>query len=233
MIQKRPSNERGQADHGWLRSQHTFSFADYRDPAHMGFRALRVINEDRVAPGRGFGAHPHRDMEIFSYVIDGVLEHKDNLGHGSVIRPGEVQVMTAGSGVVHSEFNPSATDPVHFLQVWIHPRETGLKPCWEQKAFAKEQRNSLTQIIGPLTDEDSTAATFAQDARVYVAKLDAGHKLVHALAEGRGAWVQVIAGTLQVGDTMLAAGDGAAIEYEPQIRLTAETDVHFMLIDLA
>jgi redox-sensitive bicupin YhaK (pirin superfamily) len=221
MIILRPSRERGHAEHGWLDSRHTFSFADYHDPKHMGFRALRVINEDRVAPGKGFGTHPHRDMEIVSYVLEGALEHKDSMGTGSVIRPGDVQRMTAGTGVTHSEFNASKSEPVHFLQIWILPARAGLRPGYEQKNFsAAEKTNRLCLVAAH--DGREGAITIHQDAELYAALLDAGASVSHPLAKGRHAWVQVTRGAVELGGHVLSAGDGAALVDEAAVDLVAK-----------
>lgn len=232
MITIRKSNERGQADHGWLQSQHTFSFSSYYDPKHMGFRDLRVINEDKVAPGAGFPTHPHRDMEIISYVLDGSIEHKDSMGNGSVIRPGDVQRMTAGTGVTHSEFNHSASVPVHFLQIWVQPNRRGLAPGYAQKSFpAIEAGDGLTLVISP--DGQGGSLPIHQDVRLYAAKLAAGKSMTQALAPSRHAWLQLITGSLNLGDATLQAGDGAAISDAGTIQLAAAEDAHFLLFDLA
>ena len=232
MIQVRKSNERGHADHGWLDSHHTFSFADYYDPAAMGFRALRVINEDRVAPAQGFGTHGHRDMEILSYVLDGGLAHKDSSGGGGVIRPGDVQRMSAGTGVMHSEFNASRTDPVHFLQIWLLPGRRGIAPGYEQKTFPPEQRQGQLRLIAS-PDAADGSLKIHQDARVYTTLLGKGDSVTHALAPGRHAWVQVARGKIRLGDVTLSAGDGAAISEESSLRLTADEPSEVLLFDLA
>jgi len=232
MIQVRKSNERGHADHGWLDTRHTFSFADYYDPAAMGFRALRVINEDRVAPAQGFGTHGHRDMEILSYVLDGGLAHKDSTGGGGVIRPGDVQRMSAGTGVMHSEFNPSRTDPVHFLQIWLVPDRRGITPGYEQKHFSPEQRQGQLRLIAS-PDAAGGSLKIHQDARVYTTLLGKGDSVSHALASGRHAWVQVARGKVRLGDVTLSAGDGAAISEESELRLTADEPSEVLLFDLA
>jgi redox-sensitive bicupin YhaK (pirin superfamily) len=188
MIRFRDRNTRGQSRTGWLDSRHSFSFADYRDPAQMGFRALRVINEDRVIPGAGFPPHGHRDMDIVTYVLEGALEHKDSLGNGTVIRPGEVQRMSAGTGIVHSEFNPSETEPVHFLQIWIIPDHVGLKPSYEQKAFPREERLGKLRLVAAPDGRDG-AVSLHQDARLYVAALEAGGRFTHETARERGLWL--------------------------------------------
>src|SRR5512139_3056219 len=218
MITKRPSAARGHAQHGWLDSRHTFSFADYYDPAHMGFRNLRVINEDRVAPGRGFGTHSHRDMEIISYVIEGSLEHKDSIGTGSVIRPGDVQRMSAGRGVLHSEFNASRDRDVHFLQIWIEPAARGIAPSYEQANVpAEAKRGRLALIAGP--EGSGAAVTIHQDARLYATLLDGEERVLHALAPGRRAYVHVARGRVRVNGEALGAGDAAKLEGEATIVL--------------
>src|SRR2546423_183762 len=209
MITVRRAADRGHADHGWLDSHHTFSFADYHDPAHMGFRGLRVINDDRVAGGKGFGSHPHRDMEIISYVLDGALAHKDSTGTGAVIRPGDVQRMSAGSGVVHSEFNASPDEQVHFLQIWLLPSERGIAPGYEQKTFsAADKRGKLVLVASP--DGHDGSVTIHSDARVYAGNFGKGERAELALGERRGAWVQVARGKIRVNGEQLAEGDGVA-----------------------
>ena len=207
----RRAGDRGHADHGWLESFHTFSFADYLDPAHMGFRALRVINEDRVAPGKGFGTHGHRDMEIISYVLEGALEHKDSMGTGSVIRPGDVQRMSAGTGVMHSEYNASNTERVHFLQIWIVPDARGHQPAYEQKSFSDDDKRGKLRLIASRDARDGSVAIH-QDAAVYAGILEPGESATHVIAPGRGAWVHVVRGSVAVDDTELGAGDAAAID---------------------
>jgi redox-sensitive bicupin YhaK (pirin superfamily) len=218
MITIRKSEERGHSDKGWLDSYHTFSFDSYKDQAHMGFRALRVINDDRLAGGRGFGAHAHRDMEILSYVLEGQLAHKDSMGHGEILGPNEIQRMSAGKGVVHSEFNGSDTDPVHFLQIWIMPKTTGTEPEYEQVKFnPEEKRNRFKLLAAP--EETSGAVRIGQEARMFVAEITPGRTLEHALAAGRAAWVHLIKGSIQVNDQTLKAGDAAAIEQEQALTL--------------
>jgi len=231
MIVLRPASARGHADHGWLDTRHTFSFADYYDPAHMGFGPLRVINEDRVAPGAGFGAHGHRDMEIFSYVVAGALAHKDSMGNGSTIRPGDVQIMSAGSGVRHSEFNGSATEPVHFLQIWIEPDREGGAPRYAEAHFATdEKRNRLRLILSQDGREGSLA--MQQDACVYASLLETGRSAEHTLAQGRKAWAQVIKGAITANGARAQAGDGLAIFDEPTLTIMAQDDAEFLLFDL-
>ncbi len=233
MITVRPAGERGHADHGWLDSNHTFSFADYHDPKHMGFRALRVINEDRVAPGRGFGAHPHRDMEIVSYVIDGALEHKDSMGTGSIIRPGDVQRMTAGTGVVHSEFNASKSDLVHFLQIWILPEAQRLPPGYEQKSFTNDDKKGRLRLVASRDGRDGSV-TVHQDMSLYAAVLDAGEKAELAIPSGRHVWVQVVRGeALSVNGKTLGAGDGVALSQEARLEIRATSPSELLVFDLA
>jgi len=217
---------------GWLKSAHTFSFGDFYDPAQMGFRALRVINDDRVAPAGGFPTHGHRDMEIISYVVDGALEHKDSMGNGSVIRPGDVQRMSAGKGVQHSEFNPDQGAPVRFLQIWILPEKPGIPPSWEQTHFpAAERTGALRVVVSP--DARKRSLKVHQDVTLMASVLPAGGSVTHALATGRHAWVQVVKGTLSVNGTALSEGDGAAISGETGVALTAEKDAELLLFDLA
>jgi redox-sensitive bicupin YhaK (pirin superfamily) len=230
MIAFRDRMARGATRTGWLDSRHSFSFGGYSDPAHMGFRALRVVNEDRVIPGAGFATHGHRDMEIVSYVLSGALEHKDSLGTGSVIRPGEVQRMSAGTGIRHSEFNPSKTEPVHFLQIWILPEREGLPPSYEQRALAPEEHRDRLLLVGGPPNEAPVA--IHQDARMYVASLSPGRQVAHVLASGRGAWLQVARGIVALNGTELREGDGAAIEDEPSLTIEAETEAELLLFDL-
>jgi quercetin 2,3-dioxygenase len=228
----RRSNERGHANHGWLESFHTFSFADYHDPRHMGFRTLRVINEDRVSPGQGFGTHAHRDMEIISYVLEGQLEHEDSLGTGAIVRPGEVQRMSAGTGVRHSEFNPSPTEPLHFLQIWILPATRGTAPSYEQKAFAeRERRGRLRPVATP--DGREGSVTVHQDVRLYAGLFDGGEQARHELAPGRHAWLHVARGRLELGGTPLQAGDAAAISQPGPLEIAGGEGAEVLLFDLA
>ena len=232
MITKRPAAERGRADHGWLDTAHTFSFAQYHDPAHMGFRSLRVLNEDVVRPGQGFGTHPHRDMEILTWVLDGALAHEDSMGNGSVIRPGEMQRMSAGTGVTHSEFNHSQDEPVHFLQIWLLPERAGLEPGYEQTHFTDETlRNRLQRVAARAPEGD--AVTVHQDAAVYVGRLDPGTRVTHELAEGRHAWVHVARGQVDLDGVELSAGDGASVSDEALVTLTAFEESEVLLFDLA
>ena len=231
MITLRKSGDRGHADHGWLDSWHSFSFADYHDPAHMGFGPLRVINEDRVQPGMGFGTHGHRDMEIISYVLDGELAHNDSMGNGSVIVPGDVQRMSAGRGVRHSEFNPSKTAAVHFLQIWIEPARSGIDPSYEQtRVPAAAKRGRLKLIASP--DGPEGAVTIHQDATVWAALLDGDEAARHELAPGRRVYVHVALGSVSVNGTPLAAGDAALIEGEPAVTLDHGQGAEVLLFDL-
>ncbi len=231
MITFRDRDSRGRTHTGWLDSKHSFSFGEYRDPAQLGFRALRVINEDRVVPGAGFPRHGHRDMDILSYVLDGALAHKDSIGNGTVIKPGEIQRMSAGTGIEHSEFNPSPTEPVHFLQIWIIPDKRGLPPSYEQKPVPlAERRGKLRLVAAP--DAKGDAVTLHQDARVYVANLAAGERVAHDIATGRGIWVQVARGIIGLNGTEMREGDGAAIEDEKRAEIEAETEAEILLFDL-
>lgn len=227
----RRAHERGNADHGWLKSAHSFSFADYYDPAHMGFRSLRVINDDRVAAGHGFSTHPHRDMEIFSYVLEGALAHKDSLGNSRTLRRGQVQLMSAGRGVTHSEFNPSEAEPTHFLQIWIQPRERGLAPSYTEWQSAAEDEDKLkVLLISP--DGRQGSAVIHQDALVYRLRLKPGQSVEHTLAPGRGLWVQVAEGHVEFAGLSLAAGDGASTEKPGTATFRAEGSAEVLLFDL-
>jgi redox-sensitive bicupin YhaK (pirin superfamily) len=232
MITIRRSDERGHAQHGWLDSRHTFSFGDYHDPEHMGFRALRVINEDRVQPAAGFGTHPHRDMEILSYVLEGGLMHKDSMGTGSTIRPGDVQRMSAGTGVTHSEANASPSEPVHFLQIWLLPEEKGIAPSYEQKHFDAPQQQGRLQLVAS-RDGRQGSLTVHQDVAVYNGLLGPGERAEVALAKGRHAWVQVARGTVKLNGETLQVGDGAAISAEPGIHLEGIQQAEVLVFDLA
>jgi quercetin 2,3-dioxygenase len=234
MITIRRAGERGHADHGWLDTRHTFSFADYYDAQHMGFRALRVINEDRVQPGQGFGAHGHRDMEIISYVLEGELGHKDSMGTGSTIRPGEVQRMSAGTGVRHSEMNASRDRPVHFLQIWIVPDREGHAPGYEQKAFPEAERRGKLRLAASPDGADGSV-TIHQDARLFLGLLAAGERARHAVAPGRHAYVHVARGEVSVNGEPLAAGDGAALSGEAAVELAGrgEQPADVLVFDLA
>jgi redox-sensitive bicupin YhaK (pirin superfamily) len=232
MLQIRHANQRGHFDHGWLDTYHTFSFADYYDPAQMGFRALRVINEDRVTPGQGFGMHGHRDMEIVTIVLEGALEHRDSLGNGEVLRPGELQRMTAGTGIRHSEFNPSAREPVHLYQIWLLPSQNGLQPGYEQKAFPREeQRDRLRLVASP--DGRDGSLFIHQDAELYLASLAEGKTVTHSLQPGRSAWLQVLRGDATLNGQDLKAGDGVAVSAEPNLTFQAKTAADVLLFDLA
>lgn len=232
MITVRHSEDRGRAEFDWLDSRHSFSFADYYDPAHMGFASLRVINQDTVQTGKGFATHGHRDMEIVSYVLDGALEHKDNMGNGSVIRPGDVQRMSAGTGVMHSEYNPSDADFVHFFQIWILPERQGDPPGYEQKTFPDEEKRGQLRLVGSRDGRDGSI-TIHQDVDLYASLLAAGESVSHRLAPGRKAWVQVARGAIEVNGAALAAGDGAAIAEEDEIILAATDPSEFLLFDMA
>lgn len=231
MTTLRPSTERGHASHGWLDSYHTFSFANYYDPAHMGVSNLRVINDDTVMPGQGFGTHGHQDMEIVSYVLDGALEHKDSMGTGSVIRPGDIQRMSAGTGVRHSEYNPSATDPVHFLQIWLVPNRTGVQPGYEQKHFPlEERRGRLVLLVSPDGRDGSLSAH--QDGLLYGTLLEAGESVAHPLAAGRRAYVHVARGQVAVNGTPLGSGDGATLDDVDHVHLEGLGHAEVLLFDL-
>ena len=231
MITIRKAEERGHFDFGWLNTYHTFSFGDYYDPRNMGFRTLRVINEDVVQEGRGFPRHGHRDMEIFTYILDGALEHRDSMGNGSIIRPGDVQRMSAGTGVTHSESNPSSDEPVHLLQIWILPEKEGITPDYEEKKFPEdEKRNKLRLIISPGGDDGSVQIN--QDARVYASVMDAGQEVVHQLDRGRHAWLQVAGGAVRLNELELKQGDGAAVSEETEVRIKAQEPAEILLFDL-
>jgi len=232
MIRIHKAEERGHTELGWLDSHHTFSFGEYHDPRHMGFRTLRVINDDIVAPGGGFGMHPHRDMEIITMVFDGTLEHKDSLGSGSVIRPGDVQCMTAGAGIRHSEFNHSQTEPVHFLQIWILPDRNGLQPGYEQRTFAPaETRGKLMAVAAP--KGTNGALTIHQDASLYLTSLHPGEQVVHSLKPDRHAWVHVARGAATLNGNSLRAGDAAGVDNEATLTLAATEASEVLLFDLA
>jgi redox-sensitive bicupin YhaK (pirin superfamily) len=219
MMQIRRSDERGHANYGWLDTRYTFSFADYHDPKHMGFRTLRVINEDRVNPRGGFGAHPHRDMEILTYVLSGALTHKDSMGHVSTLRANEFQRMSAGTGIVHSEYNDSRTDPVHLLQIWIRPEEHGITPSYEQMALPPEEKNGKLRLVAAPKGDGNGILRIQQDARVLVGAADPGETLEYSLASGRGAWVHLIRGRAEVNGTDLKAGDAAALTGETALQI--------------
>jgi redox-sensitive bicupin YhaK (pirin superfamily) len=234
MIAVRPASQRGHFNHGWLDTYHTFSFDQYRDPKHVHFRALRVINEDTVAAGRGFGMHPHENMEIITYVLSGALEHRDSLGTGEVIRPGDGQRMSAGTGILHSEFNPSATEPVHLLQIWIFPDKDKYDgaPSYEQKAFAEAEKRGQWRLIASPTGEQGSV-TIQSDARLLATKLAAGESLPITLRPGRYAWLQMAKGAATLNGTPLHAGDGAAVSEESALTLTASAEAEVLLFDLA
>jgi redox-sensitive bicupin YhaK (pirin superfamily) len=232
MITIRDRQTRGHTDIGWLDSRHTFSFGNYRDPEHMGFGHLRVINDDRVAPGAGFGAHSHSDMEIISYVLEGALEHKDSLGNGSVIVPGDVQRMTAGIGVTHSEYNASKTKPVHFLQIWIVPEAQNIYPGYEQKHFPRKEMEGRLRLIADRWGSDG-AVTVHQDVAIYAGEFSHGQRVVHDFADGRRGWLHVARGVLRLDGDELRAGDGAKIEGERRLELETDHRTEFLLFDLA
>jgi redox-sensitive bicupin YhaK (pirin superfamily) len=232
MITIRKANERGHFDFGWLNTYHTFSFDQYYDPKHMGFRSLRVINEDVVQQGHGFPTHGHRDMEIVTYILAGGLEHRDNMGNGSIIRRGDAQRMSAGTGVRHSEANSSGDTPVHLLQIWILPEEQHLPPEYEEKKFSDdEKRNKLRLIVSPKGDDGSVK--IHQDAKIYASVLEQGQEVTHRLANGRSAWLQVAAGSVTLNDVALKQGDGAAVTDESNVRITAVKPAEVLLFDLA
>lgn len=232
MINVRSAAERGTANFGWLDSRHTFSFGDYYDPHHMGFGPLRVINEDRVSPGKGFGTHGHEDMEIISYVLEGALEHKDSIGTGSVILPGDVQIMSAGTGIRHSEFNHSKSAPVHFLQIWIVPDRDGIAPRYEQKSFADADKQGRLRLVASSDGHDGSVVIH-QDAKLFAAVLNSSEQVTHLLPKGRRGWLQVARGALDLNGHVLVAGDGAGVEGEPTLTLKANADqTEVLLFDL-
>ena len=228
----RRANQRGHADHGWLKTHHTFSFADYYDPEQMSFRSLRVMNEDFVAPGQGFGMHGHKDMEIVTYVLEGELQHRDSMGNGEVLRPGEFQHMSAGTGIRHSEFNPSKTEPVHLYQIWLLPEKPGLTPSYSQKAFPAKGRQDRWQIVASRDGRDGSLV-INQDATIELANFSAGAKLVKELAPKRHGWLQVLRGAAMLNGTPLSTSDGAAISEETRLSLEAREPAEVMLFDLA
>lgn len=231
MLKIRRAKDRGHFNHGWLDTYHTFSFADYHDPAHHEFRVLRVINEDRVAPGMGFGTHGHRDMEIITYVLEGALEHKDSMGNGEILRPGEFQRMSAGTGIQHSEFNPSATEPVHLYQIWLFPSQKGIKPSYEQKSYPLTERQGKLRLVAA-PDGDQGALRIHQDARVYLSTLAAGEEVTHTLAPGRHAWLQVLRGFVTANGQSLQVSDGLAVSDETALKIAAQAPAEIMLFDL-
>lgn len=228
----RPSEERGHNDHGWLKTRFAFSFADYFDPAHMGFRSLRVLNEDHIAAGKGFGEHPHKDMEILTYVLAGAVEHRDSMGNGAIVRPGEMQRMTAGTGVVHSERNPSPDEALHLFQVWIEPEQRGLEPSYEQRPFAVEERRGRLRLVASKDGREDSVQVH-QDVDVYTSLLEPGEDVVHELGPGRHAWIQVASGAFELGGTTLGAGDGAAVSDARELRVVAREAGELLLFDLA
>lgn len=232
MIKIWKANERGHADHGWLDTWHTFSFGEFYDPNRMGFRSLRVINEDWVAPGMGFGMHPHRDMEIVTYVLEGALEHKDSMGNGEVLKPGEFQHMSAGTGIRHSEFNPSATEKVHLYQIWLLPKTQGIKPTYAQKAFSVERRLDQFCLVASPTGEEGSLAIH-QDAKIYLANVSAGRSLTRSIAAGRHGWVQVLRGSIRIDGKTLEPGDAAAISEQSAWTVDSPAGGELMFFDLA
>ena len=232
MIRVRKAEDRGHADHGWLDTYHTFSFASYQDPEHVHFRTLRVMNEDVVQPGQGFGTHPHRDMEIVTYVLEGALEHKDSMGNGEVLRAGEFQRMSAGTGITHSEFNPSQTEPVHLYQIWLFPGEKGIEPSYEQKRFpVSEQQNQLRLVASP--EAEAGSLLIHQDARVYLSQIDTQQTVRYELGAGRHAWLQVLRGRVLLNEVPLEVSDGAAVSDTRQLKIQATDNAEIMLFDLA
>ncbi len=232
MLTIRKSEERGHANHGWLDSYHTFSFANYYDPQHMSFRSLRVINQDQINGGKGFGTHPHRDMEIITYMLDGALEHKDSMGNGSIIRVGDVQRMSAGTGITHSEFNPSATESAHLLQIWILPNQQGVTPSYEQIEFLREEKlNQLRLIAAP--DGRDRAVTIHQDAYIYASILEDGAEVTHRVSQSRYAWIQVAIGSILVGDRLLNAGDAISSDVAGDLKLIGQGNAEILVFDLA
>lgn len=232
MITLRPAKERGYANYGWLESNHTFSFANYYDPEHMGFRNLRVINEDRVAPGGGFDTHGHRDMEIITYILEGALEHKDSIGNGSIIKPGEIQKMSAGTGILHSEYNASQSDRVHLLQIWITPNQRGIAPNYQQQKIDLDQASGKFKLIAAPAGKNSDV-TLTSDAEIYVSMLKPGDKVDYEIKPGRHGWLQVTRGAIKLNDLTLNTGDGAAISDIDKISLTAVENAEILLFDLS
>ena len=232
MIQIRRAVHRGHANHGWLDTYHTFSFATYHDPEYKGFRSLRVMNEDFVEPGKGFGTHPHYDMEIVTYVLEGALEHKDSMGNGEVLRPGEFQRMSAGTGITHSEFNPSDTEPVHLYQIWLLPERKGIEPSYEQKRFPELERHNQLRLVASRNADDGSLLIH-QDARIYLSSLDAGKVVVHDLGLGRRAWLQVLRGSVILDGHRLETSDGAAVGEQSSVKIKATDEAEIMLFDLA
>jgi len=231
MIITRKSSERGHADHGWLDTYHTFSFNTYYDQKFMGFRHLRVINEDYVKAGNGFGTHPHNDMEIITYIVKGALEHKDSMGNGSVIRRGDIQRMSAGTGVMHSEFNPSSTEDVHLLQIWIFPEKRGIEPSYEEKRFDDSEKVDTLRLLVS-KDGENGSVRINQDAKLYSSILNEGKELTYTLDPARHAWLQVIGGSINVNGSELRAGDGAGVKEESELKIKANEKSEFLLFDL-
>ena len=232
MLTMRKADQRGHADHGWLNTYHTFSFANYYDQKQMGFRDLRVINEDRVQPGMGFPTHPHRDMEIITYVLEGALEHKDSMGNGSVIIPGDVQRMSAGTGITHSEYNHSKSELVHFIQIWILPNRVGVTPGYEQKFYSEEEKRGKLRLIASV-DGRENSVTIHQDINLYAAFLAAGEAVVHVIPKNRHAWLQVVRGRVDVNGEKMAYGDGLAVSDEDRLSVTGDGPAELLLFDLA
>lgn len=232
MLTIRKSEERGHANHGWLDSYHTFSFANYYDPQHMAFRSLRVINQDVIAGGKGFGTHPHRDMEIITYMLDGALEHKDSMGNGSIIHVGDVQRMSAGTGITHSEFNHSSTETAHLLQIWILPNQQNVTPSYEQISFSREEKLNQLRLIASPNGRDHSV-TIHQDANVYASILEDGAEVTHTVNPNRYAWIQVARGTVLVGDRLLNAGDAISSDQAGDLKITSQGNAEVLVFDLA
>ena len=232
MIAIRQSSDRGHTNHGWLDAYHSFSFGEYHAPQHMGFRSLRVLNEDRIQPGQGFGTHPHRDMEIITYVLEGSLQHKDSMGHGSVLQRGQFQHMTAGTGVLHSEFNPSDTDLVHLYQIWILPNRQELTPSYEERAFSDHKKRGHLKLVAS-EDGQEGSLTIHQDVKIFLSCLPQGQTITHALAPNRYAWLQVLRGGVQLNGHSLTTSDGAALSDERELTILGQSDAEVMLFDLA
>lgn len=232
MIQVRKASDRGHANHGWLNTYHTFSFSTYQDPKHVRFRSLRVMNEDWVAAGQGFGTHPHNDMEIVTYVLEGALEHRDSMGNGEVLRPGEFQRMSAGTGITHSEFNPSTTEPTHLYQIWLFPEQKGITPSYEQKRFDESGRLNRLQLVAS-RDATEGSLLIHQDARIYLSQIQTNKTVTLELNSNRHAWLQVLRGSVTLNGESLQTSDGAAVSDEPKLEIQATTDAEIMLFDLA
>ena len=232
MIQVRKASDRGHANHGWLNTYHTFSFSTYQDPQHVRFRSLRVMNEDWVAAGQGFGTHPHNDMEIVTYVLEGALEHRDSMGNGEVLRPGEFQRMSAGTGITHSEFNPSTTEPTHLYQIWLFPEQKGITPSYEQKRFDESGRLNRLQLVAS-RDATEGSLLIHQDARIYLSQIETNRTVTLELNANRHAWLQVLRGSVTLNSEPLQTSDGAAVSGESKLEIQATTDAEIMLFDLA